>query len=163
MLGCFRFACDSIPTVWLAADGLGWMLGRLAGWLAGIRLEVGATFGGIDFLVLTAAIYAGWLICTAPPRRSRALWAAAAIVVGHFVYLIVLAYSEKLLAAPARRGSAAEVRHQQRRHLDVEQRPADADPVERAAAGDGDPRRDCRGDGSPARRGCRWSRSIPRS
>ena len=33
-LGLFRFACDSIPTVWLAADAKGWMLGatcRLAG------------------------------------------------------------------------------------------------------------------------------------
>jgi hypothetical protein len=122
VLGCFRFACASIPTVWLAADGLGWVLGRLAGWMAGCRLEVGVTFGGIDFLVLTAAIYAGWIVCTVPPtskgtvpfsltRKSgqspqnglspsirRALWVAAAIIAGHFVYLIVLAYSEKLLA-----------------------------------------------------------------
>jgi len=74
------------------------MLGRVAGWLAGYRLEVGATFGGIDFLVLTFAIYTAWIICTVPPRRSRALWVAAIIVVGHFVYLVALAYSEKLLA-----------------------------------------------------------------
>jgi hypothetical protein len=98
-LACYRFACTSIPTVWLAADGLGWALGRAAGWLAGSQLEVGATFGGIDFLVLTAAIYAGWIIYTVPPRRPRALWAVAAIIIGHFAYLIVLAYSEKLLAA----------------------------------------------------------------
>ena len=98
VLACFRLASTSIPTVWLAADGIGWMLGRLAGWLAGSRLEVGATFGGIDFLILTSAIYTAWIICTVPPRRSRALWAAAAIVFGHFVYLMVLAYSEKLLA-----------------------------------------------------------------
>jgi len=74
------------------------MLGRVAGWLAGSRLEVGATFGGIDFLVLTFAIYTAWIICTVPPRRSRALWVAATIILGHFVYLVVLAYSEKLLA-----------------------------------------------------------------
>lgn len=97
-LAGFRFACTSIPTVWLLADGLGWLLGRLAGWLAGQRLEVGATFGGIDFLVLSVAIYIGWFVCTVPPRRSRAIWAAVAIIVGHFVYLLVLAYSEKLLA-----------------------------------------------------------------
>ena len=96
-LGCFHFASTSIPTVWLVADGIGWMLGRLAGGLAGSRLEVGATFAGIDFLVFTFAIYIAWIICTAPPRRSRALWGAAAIVLGHFVYLVVLAYSEKLL------------------------------------------------------------------
>ena len=131
VLASFRFACSSIPTVWLTADGLGWVLGRLAGSLAGCRLEVGATFGGIDFLVLTAAIYIGWIICTVPqgtvpvfagtvpvfvsaktglspsarpariglsPSTRRALWVAAAIIAGHFVYLIVLAYSEKLLA-----------------------------------------------------------------
>jgi len=98
VLGCFRFASASIPIVWHAADRLGWMLGRLGGWLGGSRLEVGATFGGTDFLVLTAAVYVGWVICTRPPRRRRALWAAAAIVVGHLAYLIVLANSEKLLA-----------------------------------------------------------------
>ncbi len=98
-LGLFRFACDSVPAVWLAADVKGWMLGRLAGWLAGNPLEVGATFGGIDFLVLMAAIYAGWLIGTAPPRRGRAIWGLVAIAVGHLVYLTALAYSEKFLAA----------------------------------------------------------------
>ena len=98
-LGLYRFACDSIPTVWLAADLKGWMLGRLAGWLTGSPLEVGATFGGLDFLVLMAAVYAAWLVCTAPPRYPRALWAAAAIVVAHMAYLAVLAHSENLLAA----------------------------------------------------------------
>ncbi len=97
-LGLFRFACDSIPLVWLAAaDTSGWRL--LAGLLTGVRLEVGRTFGGLDFLVLMAAVYAGWLISTAPPRRPRADVAAAAIVAGHLVYLVVLAYSENILAA----------------------------------------------------------------
>ncbi len=97
-LGLFRFACDSIPLVWLAtADTSGWRL--LARLLTGLRLDVGGTFGGLDFLVLMAAVYAGWLIGTVPPRRSRAYGAAAAIVAGHLVYLAVLAYSEKILAA----------------------------------------------------------------
>ena len=98
-LGLFRFACDSIPAVWLAADAKGWMLGRLAGWLAGKRLEVGATYGGLDFLVLMAAVYAGWLVCTPPPRRHRAICAAIAILVGHFAYLAALARTDDLLAA----------------------------------------------------------------
>ncbi len=72
-------------------------VGATGGWLAGSRLEVGATFAGIDFLVLTFAIYTAWIVYAVPPRRSRALWVAAAIVLGHFVYLVVLAYSEKLL------------------------------------------------------------------
>lgn len=98
-LALFRFACDSIPTVWLAADLKGWMLGRVAGWLAGSPLEVGTTYAGLDFLVLMTAIYVGWLVGTAPPRRSRAIWAAVAIALGHFAYLAVLAQSENLLAA----------------------------------------------------------------
>jgi len=85
VLACFRFAfcldssgLASLPTV---SDGC-WASGRLVG---GRRLEVGATFGGIDFWFLTFAIYTAWIACTVPPRRSRALWAAAVIVVGHLV------------------------------------------------------------------------------
>jgi len=97
-LGVFRLACTAIPTVWLAADAIGWLFGRVAGWLLGVPLEVGATFGGIDFLVLMSALCAAWLVCTAPPRRARALCAASAILAGQFAYLAALAYSEKLLA-----------------------------------------------------------------
>ena len=98
VLGCFRFACDFDSRGLARCRWFGWILGRLAGWLTGHRLEAGATFGGIDFLVLMAAIYAAWMICTAPPHRPRALWVVAAIVVGHFAYLMALAYSEELLA-----------------------------------------------------------------
>lgn len=98
VFACFRLASATIPAVWFLADGLGWLLGRIAGGLTGSRLEVGATFGGIDFLVLTFAIYTGWIVCTAPPRRSRAIWLAVLIVLGHVVYLMVLACSERLLA-----------------------------------------------------------------
>ncbi len=99
ILAIYRFACDCCPMVWLAADLKGWMLGRAAGWLAGSPLQVGSTFGGLDFLVFMTAIYIGWLVCTEKPRLARGLWAAAAIIIGHFVYLAVLANSEKLLAA----------------------------------------------------------------
>jgi len=51
------------------------------------------------FLVVMAAVYVAWLVSTEKPRLSRALWAAAAIAVGHLAYLIVLANSERLLAA----------------------------------------------------------------
>ena len=98
-LGLFRLACGCSASVWLAADAVGWVLGRTVGWLVGSPLEVGATFAGLDFLVLMTAVFVAWLVATAPPRGRRALWAAVAIVVGQFVFLAVLAYSEKLLAA----------------------------------------------------------------
>lgn len=99
VLALFRLAADSSPTVWLAADALGRALGWPAGKLAGQPLWLGASFGGIDFLVLMAALYAGWLISTAPPRLPRALCAAVAILLGHFLYLVVLSYSNQILAA----------------------------------------------------------------
>ena len=97
-LGLFRLACASIPTVWLAADAIGWTFGRVIGWLTGIPLEIGATFSGLDVLVLMSALYAGWLVCTAPPRRGRAWCAALAIVAGQIAYLLVLDCADKLLA-----------------------------------------------------------------
>jgi hypothetical protein len=99
VLAVFRLAADSVPTVWLAADALGWGLGWLAGTISGQPLWVGASFGGVDFLVLMAALYAGWLISTAPPRLPRAIYAAAAILAGHLLYLVVLSYSSRMLAA----------------------------------------------------------------
>ncbi len=99
ILAIYRFSCDCFPMVWLAADLKGWVLGYAGGWMAGNPLQVGATFGGLDFLVFMTAIYIGWLACTERPRLARALWAAAAIVIGHFAYLAVLANSENLLAA----------------------------------------------------------------
>jgi len=99
VLGIFRLATTSIPTVWLAADAAGRMLGRMAGATAGEPLWVGATFGGLDFLVLMTALYAGWLVCTAQPRSARAIYAAVAILLGHLIYLTALAWSNRLLAA----------------------------------------------------------------
>ncbi len=74
-------------------------MGHLAGWAAGRPLDVGASFGGIDFLVLMAALEAGWLAATAPPRRGRAVWATLAILAAHAVYLLTLAFSCDLAAA----------------------------------------------------------------
>jgi len=99
MLAIYRFSCDCLPMVWLAADLKGYVFGCVAGWITGNPLQVGSTFGGLDFLVFMTAIYIGWLVCTEPPRLARALWAATAIVIGHFVYLALLANSENLLAA----------------------------------------------------------------
>ena len=93
VLGVWRLALTSIPLLWLGADSLGRAMGFLAGRATGEPLWVGATFGGVDFLVAMAALYAGWLASTAPPRLPRALWAAGAILAGHFAYLAVLSLS----------------------------------------------------------------------
>jgi len=97
-LAVFRLAVTAIPTVWQLADILGWSMGKLAGGLTGRPLSIGATFGGIDFLVLILALYVGWLLSIAPPRRRMGIYAGVAIAVAHLAYLIVLAYSEKIAA-----------------------------------------------------------------
>jgi len=94
----FRLACSSIWTVWLLGNSVGEMIGQCVGALLGVRLNVGATFAGVDFLVLMAALYAGWLLATEGPRRRRGLAAAAGILVVHLLYLVVVAYSLELAA-----------------------------------------------------------------
>ena len=67
--------------------------------MAGRPLEVGATFAGVDVLVLAAAFYGLWLAATPAPRLRRGLVAAAAIAAGHLAYLALLSYGPDLAAA----------------------------------------------------------------
>jgi hypothetical protein len=97
-LAVFRLALTSIPIVWQLADVFGCGMGKLAASMTGRPLNIGATFGGLDFLVLMFALYAGWLYNITPPRRTAGIYAGAAIVLAHLVYLVVLAYSEKITA-----------------------------------------------------------------
>ena len=89
----FRSACVSGPIVWTLSDAVGAMLGRWAATMTGRPLNVGATFGGLDYLVLMSAFCGLWLWNTREPRRTRGACAAAAILGGHLVYLIVLAFA----------------------------------------------------------------------
>lgn len=99
VLAAYRLAVLSIPAVWLLTDWLGGTLGAMAGWLSGRPLAVGATFAGLDFLVLTGAFYGAWLGATQSPRWPRAVFAAVAILLGHMVYLVVLSFAPDLAAA----------------------------------------------------------------
>ena len=99
VLGVYLLACTSIPTVWSIADALGRALGRMAAAVSGRPLRIGATFAGLDFLVLMAALYVGWLAWTGPPRLARAVYAGVAILGGHLAYLVVLSYSMDLYEA----------------------------------------------------------------
>ncbi len=97
-LAVFRLALSSIPTAWQLADVLGWTVGKVVGGLTGRPLNIGATFAGFDFLVLMTALYVGWMYNIAPPRRQAGIYAAAAIAFAYLIYLLVLAYSEKIAA-----------------------------------------------------------------
>lgn len=96
-LALFRLACYAIAAVWLGGNALGGALGRATALLMGTRLEIGLTFGGIDFLVTMSALAAGWLRATPRERRRRRAAAVmAAIVTAHAAYLAVLAVSTEL-------------------------------------------------------------------
>jgi len=96
VLGVFRFARTSIPEVWLLADAVGAHVGRAAGWLVGGELWVGATFGGVDYLVAVGALCTGWVMVQPAPRWRRGVYAGAMILGGHLVFLVVLAFSADL-------------------------------------------------------------------
>ncbi|MCX5643876.1 MAG: hypothetical protein NTZ17_04205 [Phycisphaerae bacterium] len=98
VLALYRTAYTTIPLVWMAADWLGQGLGRLAGLLSARRLNVGATFAGLDYLVVMLALSGTWIAATTRPRRWRAIYALGAILAGQLLYLILLSYVPDLLA-----------------------------------------------------------------
>jgi hypothetical protein len=93
VLAIYRMAYTAIPSVWLASNGIGCGLGRLAEWCFDKPLWIGATFAGVDYLIVMAVVCAGWLASTSRPRAGRAAFAAAAILLGHLAYLFLLAWS----------------------------------------------------------------------
>jgi hypothetical protein len=106
-LAVFHMACQSAAAAWTIADAMARLLGSVAGWAAGWPLALGASLAGLDLLVLMAALWVGWVAKpqAAAVPRPRSTWylaagsAAAAIVLVHAAYLLVLAWSCDLAAA----------------------------------------------------------------
>jgi hypothetical protein len=97
-LAVFRLVGDGSAAAWTFTNGVGRVEGLWAGWLTGRPLLIGASFGGVDFLVLMAALTAAWLIATPPPRMARAAWALLFIFLAQTAYLVVLAFNHDLTA-----------------------------------------------------------------
>ncbi|MDZ7618155.1 MAG: hypothetical protein U1E05_14210, partial [Patescibacteria group bacterium] len=98
ILAIFRIALGAVGWLWLAVDACTGILASLAGKLAGQPLDVGATYGGLDILVVMVVVYVGWLQSTPQPRLRRGLIVAGVIVAGHLLYLMLLAHTESLRA-----------------------------------------------------------------
>jgi hypothetical protein len=94
-LAAYRLAVEATGIGWTIADRLGGLLGAAA-----LRSsDIGASFAGVDFLVLMAALTVGWLMGTDSPRWPRGLRMAGAILAAHFLYLIVLMFLPELCAS----------------------------------------------------------------
>ncbi len=110
LFGLYVFARTAIPSVWQLADFLGGALGSLGGIVARRPLHVSATFAGVDFLIVTLAFCSLYLVHTRPPRAVRAVYGFLAILLGHAIYLLALAYVPDALAAlpePAEQNSVS--------------------------------------------------------
>lgn len=98
VFAALHLALATCPSLWVVGDGLGRSLGWFAEAVTGQRLSIGATFAGVDFLLLMGALYGLWLKSTASPRRTRAIGAAVAILAAQLSYLVVLAFADKIAA-----------------------------------------------------------------
>ena len=101
VFGLYRLAVTSVPWFWLAADLLGRGCGQVAGSIVSRPLWVGATFAGLDFLVLTSVLWGLFLYRTKPPRARRAVYGFLGIIGGHLAYLVLLSFVPDIRAAAA--------------------------------------------------------------
>jgi hypothetical protein len=96
LLALYRIANFSIPLVWLATDAVGAAVGRAAGVLTRQPLWVGATFAGMDFLVVMLFLALRATISRRPavPGGSsvqlRCGLAIATVLIGQSIYLNAL-------------------------------------------------------------------------
>jgi len=101
-LALYRMAYTTIPLVWMAADSLGQGMGRVGGLFSSRRLNVGATFAGLDYLVVMSALWVAWIVLAGRPWARRAICGFVGILAGHGVYLVALSYVPDLLAVVPR-------------------------------------------------------------
>ena len=105
-LGVYRLALG-IGTFWTLTDRIGGLLGQLAGGISGQPLWVGATFGGLDFLVVMGVFCVGWMLWGGSRSWSHRITVIVAIIVGHMAYLIVLSFGPAIKAALAETAAEA--------------------------------------------------------
>jgi hypothetical protein len=101
VFGVYRIACTCIPLVWSMTDFLGRALGNIGGLISHQPIYVGSTFAGLDFLVLMSVLWIFWLASSSRPGKKRAVYGFAAILGGHICYLVVMSYTQQLLAVVA--------------------------------------------------------------
>jgi hypothetical protein len=103
LLAIYRIACTSIPWLWMIADGAGGILGSVAAVITRQPLRVGATFGGLDFLMvsfyLVIASLTRWKTATNYRWFCSLGLFLGAVLLGHLLYLAALSFSPAILQA----------------------------------------------------------------
>jgi hypothetical protein len=97
-LAVYRFVSAGSAAAWTFSNGLGHMEGTWAGWLTGRPLLIGATFGGVDFLVVMVALAIARQMTSPGSRLAQPCKALMFILLAQTVYLVILAYSDELAA-----------------------------------------------------------------
>jgi hypothetical protein len=98
VFGLYRMAYICIPMVWSASDAIGRVLGQIGGIFSHRAVYVGATFAGLDFLVLMGVLWILWLAYGPKPVKLRALYGFLGISGGHLCYLIVLSLVPQIVS-----------------------------------------------------------------
>ena len=94
----YRFSRDAIPTVWQITNEIGSLFGMLSVVWGKEAMPIGATFAGIDLLVLILLFWVFWRTRQSTPRGKQTIIALAAVFLAQLLYLVVLSFSEQILA-----------------------------------------------------------------
>src|SRR5439155_23973542 len=89
-----------------AANAIGDGIGRAGGLLAWRRLHVGATSGGVDYLVAMAGLLAGWFALVPAARSRRGLLVVLIVAAAHLLYLMLLVRLSAMFPAAESRAPA---------------------------------------------------------
>ena len=103
LLALYHIACTSIPWLWMIADGAGGILGSLAAAITRQPLRVGATFGGLDFLLVSSYLVIALMTRCKPAANYRWLCSLGfflgVALLGHLLYLAALGFAPAILKA----------------------------------------------------------------
>jgi hypothetical protein len=97
IFGLYRLIYTGIPLVWSVSDLIGRTLGRIGGFVSNQPVYIGATFAGLDFLILMSVLWILWLTFSPKPRKKRAIYGLLGILGGQVCYLIILSFVPEIL------------------------------------------------------------------
>jgi len=99
VLAVWRMLASAAPTLWVAGDRLGRLLGQAGSAVTDRPLRTGATFGGVDLFITMLALLAGYLAAMRRRRLLGGVMILAAMAAAHLAYLAALAFSPEIVSA----------------------------------------------------------------